>query len=642
MKPSAPGKTDTVTEIAISPRGFPLWAQALAAAFSIAIVLIVTAGPLVPLVTQRLVVDAQAPQAAFPLFIAILGACVAAGILHFARLKALTGFERAWPSISYKTAVLTGILMTLVLALVHPLLASAPVFSAAMSLASGWVRKKIRQAPLGGDPDLIAAVLSGVEDPAVLGARQRRADHALIGTLALALFFGLMSAVICVDFLVARGVLAPDTRLGAFAAIAWPVAILAVAPALILARRNPLSAPVVSMTIPSQPDNSRRTIIRNLSVTSADNQRLLTGINIDIDPGVCVGIAGPSASGKSLLLQSIANPHMLPDGHVTGAVSIDGQLAWERDGEAHRPRLVHVGPRPKTLDSTGVENIACGLRARGKELSRIALEDLFVFGNAADRILDTPNARTLSDREQQLSALARAFLLGPSLYLLDTPENTLTARDIGRVASKIRAEKAAGKSALIVTNDRALLECCDMILMMNDGRITDRGPRETVLRRQQSGRARLMLDRSADEEDRLHNWLRSQFNRPGDERNRRAICLAASEALSLPHQSDRLGGAAPLIWEFQHQKGQAILEMIDQGDPISPSELQKGKELARKTQAYSADTPIANLLRRAKDVEQVMDNLEPPYARKLRLVITTYDPRDQITQTEGAAADAGA
>lgn len=641
MKPSAPGNTDKAAGITINPRGFPLWAQTLAVAFSMSISAIVLAGPLVPLVTQRMIVDAHAPQTAVPLLIGILGACAAVAVLHFARLKALTGFERAWPTVSYRVAAIAGVLITVILALIHPLLSVPPVFAGLLSLASGWIRRRVHGAAVGGDPEVVAAVLSGVEDRSVLLARKRRADHAVVGTLGLGLLVGFMVAMVTVDYLLARGVLSTDMRLGSYAAVAWPVAMLAIAPAMLVARPMPGGGPVVQALTADAGLPKRGTVVRNLTATGPDSSRFLTSLNFDIEPGAAVGISGPSASGKSLLLQAIANPHLLPPGAVEGMILIDGQPVWERDGQPHRPRLVHVGPSALTLDGSGVENIACGLRARGEELSRVALEDLFVFGGAADRILLSTNARTLSDREKQISALARAFLLGPSLYLFDTPETALTARDIGRVASKIAAEKNAGRSILMVTNDRTLLDCCDTILILNDGRITDRGPRETVLRRQQSGRARLLLERSADEEDRLHNWLRSQFNRPGDERNRRNICLAASEALSLPHQSDRLRAESAIVWEFQHQKGRAILEMSDQGQPISPTELRRGKELANASDAYSADTPIANLHRRAEAIEQETDNLEPPYSRKLRLTVSTYDPRDSEPGELKAAADAG-
>lgn len=642
MKPSAAKPSDSAAGITINPRGFPIWAQALATAFSVCIAMIVMAGPLLPLITQRMIVDAHAPQTALPLLVGVFGASAAIAVLHFARLKALTGFELDWPAISFRVAAGAGVLMTLILATVHPLLTTTPVAAGFISFASGWIRRRINQAPLGNDPEVVAAVLSGVEDRAVLHARQRRANHALVGTVTIALFVGLMTSMIIVDYLLARGVLSADMRVGAFTAIAWPVAILAITPAVLVARPRVRGGPAVRALQPDSGLPTRGTVVRSLSVRGSDGHPFLTCLNFDIEPGASVGISGPSASGKTILLQAIANPHLLPNWDVEGMVGIDGETTWERDGKAHRPRLVHVGPTALTLDGTGAENIACGLRHRGEELSRVALEDLFVFGHAADRILAAPDARVLSDRERQLSALARAFLLGPSLYLFDTPETALTARDIGRVGAKIAAEKNAGRSFLMVTNDRALLDCCDTIFILNDGRITDRGPRDTVLRRQQSGRARLMLDRSADEEDRLHNWLRSQFNRPGDERNRRNICLAASEALSLPHQANRLAGTAPIVWEFQHQKGHAILEMSDQGDPISPLSMRKGKELAETTEAYSADTPVANLHRRTISVEQETDNLEPPYTRKLRLTVSTYDPRDNAAGKKEAAVDAGA
>ena len=139
-------------------------------------------------------------------------------------------------------------------------------------------------------------------------------------------------------------------------------------------------------------------------------------VSLELPAGALCAVVGPSGSGKSALLQTIAG--LIPV--MSGTIEVDGRDLTHTPPEARGVALVpqHYALFPHL---PVLENVAFGLRARGvpasraREEARAALERLEI-GHLADR-----RPTTLSGGERQRTAIARAVVLRTRLLLLDEP-----------------------------------------------------------------------------------------------------------------------------------------------------------------------------------------------------------------------------
>jgi ABC-type Fe3+/spermidine/putrescine transport system ATPase subunit len=196
-------------------------------------------------------------------------------------------------------------------------------------------------------------------------------------------------------------------------------------------------------------------------------------VALDVDPGETLVLLGPSGSGKSLLLETVAgfHPH-------DGRVALDGRaltgVAPEERGFGFvfqdHALLPHCSVR---------ENVAFGQRYRDGDLPDPG--DLLAalgVGHLADR-----SPATLSGGEAQRVALARALAVAPGALLLDEP---LAALDVPTRES-LRADLAdavADVTALYVTHDRTTARAlADRVAVLRAGRVVQVGDVESVFER---------------------------------------------------------------------------------------------------------------------------------------------------------------
>lgn len=186
--------------------------------------------------------------------------------------------------------------------------------------------------------------------------------------------------------------------------------------------------------------------------------------------GEITAILGPNGSGKTTLLRVLAG-----DPQVVGAGSV----------RIESGQVTLVAQRPLAFAGTVAHNASVGLLGRGlprslrRERVQAALER---FGIAA---LARHDARTLSGGELRRLALARAFVIEPSVLLLDEPFDDLDAEGQRRLSlDLLRAVQETKVALAVVTHDlsRALL-LADRIAVLVAGRIAQSGPRDEVLAR---------------------------------------------------------------------------------------------------------------------------------------------------------------
>ncbi|WP_035970501.1 type I secretion system permease/ATPase [Bradyrhizobium sp. WSM3983] len=224
-------------------------------------------------------------------------------------------------------------------------------------------------------------------------------------------------------------------------------------------------------------------VVDNVSVKlPGTNHLLLNGVSFSIAPGECLGIIGPSGSGKSLLGQVIAGLSM----PTQGRVHLDNtDVALFREGRKGQ----RLGYLPQDINLLG-DTIA-DIIARLDDADRqkvVEAAKLVGLHQAIMRLplgYDTavPSEKTFSRGYRQRLGLARAFFGTPRLVVLDEPNASLDYAGERMLLDAIERMKLAGVILVVVTHRMGLLAATDKIAIMEDGAVTAFGDSEDVFER---------------------------------------------------------------------------------------------------------------------------------------------------------------
>jgi len=203
--------------------------------------------------------------------------------------------------------------------------------------------------------------------------------------------------------------------------------------------------------------------------------QVLTDICLDLPAGSTLALVGRTGSGKSTLLSLI--PRLLEP--PTGAVFVDGRDVL-RLPLAELRQAIAVVPQETILFSATVgENIAMGR-------PEASLEELLAAATSAGLAADLdgfPNGLetrvgergiTLSGGQKQRVALARALLRQPRILLLDDSLSAVDTETEERILRNL-ASDSSGRTLILVSHRASTARHADQILVLDGGRIVERG-----------------------------------------------------------------------------------------------------------------------------------------------------------------------
>ncbi|MFC9974551.1 thiol reductant ABC exporter subunit CydD [Spirillospora sp. NPDC127200] len=223
-------------------------------------------------------------------------------------------------------------------------------------------------------------------------------------------------------------------------------------------------------------------VVEDLTVRYPGADRpALEGVSLRVAPGERVALAGPSGAGKSTLLLVLAGL-VSPTG---GRVLVDGvdlaDLVAEPGGAGlarWRARLGWVPQRPHLFAASVADNIALGVPdaalAQIARAARAADAEEFIerLPGGYGTVLGEGGAGLSAGQRQRL-AIARAYLTGAPLMLLDEPTARLDLHS-EQVLVRAAARLLEGRTALIVAHRPALLGVADRVVRLQDGRTDGR------------------------------------------------------------------------------------------------------------------------------------------------------------------------
>lgn len=224
--------------------------------------------------------------------------------------------------------------------------------------------------------------------------------------------------------------------------------------------------------------SEEKLVLESVSKSFGDGENavdVLNDLSLRVKAGELVAIVGPSGSGKSTFL-SIAGALLSPS---RGRVMIDGdEINNMSSAQMNSIRLKKIGfifqsanliPYLTVRDQLLLVTELEGNRNKG---AKTRADDLLEKLGLAHRKHHYPES--LSGGERQRVAIARAWMNNPEIIFADEPTASLDS-ERGRAVVQMLADevKLRGKAAVMVTHDHRMLDLCDRVVWMEDGKLVE-------------------------------------------------------------------------------------------------------------------------------------------------------------------------
>jgi ATP-binding cassette, subfamily B, bacterial len=210
---------------------------------------------------------------------------------------------------------------------------------------------------------------------------------------------------------------------------------------------------------------------------------VLEDVSLEIAPGECVALCGPTGSGKTTLVSLI--PRFFDA--TGGSVRVDGRDVRDLTLASLRRQISLVFQEPVLFATSIGENIAYGHRDASDEDVRRAAERAGIHPIIA-RLPDGygtivgERGGTLSGGQRQCVAIARAIIRDAPIVILDEPTTGLDAESATLVMRAIE-RLMEGRTVILVSHQLASVEHADRIVVLDRGRVVEEGTHGSLFER---------------------------------------------------------------------------------------------------------------------------------------------------------------
>jgi ATP-binding cassette subfamily B protein len=224
-----------------------------------------------------------------------------------------------------------------------------------------------------------------------------------------------------------------------------------------------------------------RVIAEGLSFAYSSRERTLEDVSFRVEPGERVAIVGHTGAGKSTLMSLLIRFYDPSEGRI----AFDGIDLRDASLASLRNQISVVLQEPLLFSGTIEENIRYGsLEASTEEVEAAARA-----ANSHDFISALPDgyATVLGERGAQISGgerqricVARAFLRDAPILILDEPTSSIDSKTEAVILDSLE-ELMEGRTSFMIAHRLSTVRHADQILVMNDGRIVERGTHDELV-----------------------------------------------------------------------------------------------------------------------------------------------------------------
>lgn len=210
-----------------------------------------------------------------------------------------------------------------------------------------------------------------------------------------------------------------------------------------------------------------------------DGPQVLNGLNMTIEPGDYVGIAGRSGCGKSTLFKLLLGFEK----PTSGKIMIDGKNLAEVDKKSYRRKLGVVLQNGKLIDGSIQENITitapnAKLQDVKEVIKAVGLEDDINHMPMGLNTMLNENSGTISGGQQQRILIARALIGNPKIIMLDEATSALdniTQSAVCATLDQINATK------IVIAHRLSTIKKCNKIFVLDGGKVVESGSYQELM-----------------------------------------------------------------------------------------------------------------------------------------------------------------
>lgn len=231
----------------------------------------------------------------------------------------------------------------------------------------------------------------------------------------------------------------------------------------------------------STASNGNAIEFKHVNFGYSEDKPLMTDVNFEIPSGHVVAIVGPTGAGKTTIINLLMRFYEISGGTIT----VHGTDIRELSRETLHRQIGMVLQDTWIFTGTIAENIAYGKPNATREeiihVAKLAMADHFIrtLPHGYDTVLKN-GADDLSQGQRQLLTIARAFLVNPSILVLDEATANVDMRTEVEV-QKAMNQLLKGRTGIVIAHRLSTIRDADLLLVVNNGQIVEQGTHHELL-----------------------------------------------------------------------------------------------------------------------------------------------------------------